>query len=128
MDTCFLPGIPSNGSRSQETFVFGDVIVFTCNNGYRLVGEKVTTCLAGGVANATGPLCQNINECNETVPCSNDALCIDEHGSFGCECLVGYTGNGFLCHGEQSSRSASIGKSVAAKVTLCKIRCLTSVF
>ncbi len=100
VDTCPLPAIPSNGSRSQNTFVFSDVIVFTCNNGYRLVGENATVCLAGGVANAAAPLCQNINECVKAPPCSRDALCVDLHGSFGCECIAGYTGNGFLCTGE----------------------------
>ena len=100
VDKCPLPAAPRNGSRSQDTFIFGDVITFTCNTGYRLVGENVTGCLAGGVSSGTAPLCQNINECNATAPCSRDALCIDNHGSFGCECLTGYTGNGFSCSGE----------------------------
>lgn len=95
-----MPKVPKNGSRSQDRFVFGDVITFTCKNGFRLVGEKRTACLAGGVANATAPLCQNINECKKTDACSQDALCIDLHGSFSCQCLTGYTGNGSFCSGE----------------------------
>ena len=100
VDVCALPKTPRNGSRSQDTFIFGDVITFDCYKGYRLVGEKVSACLAGGVSNTTAPLCQNINECNETAPCSHNALCIDEHGSFSCGCVVGYTGDGFSCYGE----------------------------
>ena len=95
-----MPKVPANGRRSQNSFKFGDVIRFTCNKGYELVGAENIACLSGGVANATAPLCANINECNTTAPCSRHALCIDSEGSFSCQCLPGYRGNGSFCSGK----------------------------
>ena len=100
VETCPLPDIPKNGSRSQDTFKYGDVITFNCVNGYRLVGEKSIVCLAGGVVNGTAPICQNINECQRDVPCSQDAICTDTQGGFGCQCILGFTGDGFSCSGK----------------------------
>ena len=47
----------------------------------------------------------DINEClqlNETK-CNRNARCINMNGSYACECLAGYSGNGIQCKGEFSS-------------------------
>lgn len=40
--------------------------------------------------------CINVDECQST-PCSQYATCTDTHGSFTCECLTGFQGDGFTC-------------------------------
>ena len=92
VESCPLPGVLSNCSRSQNTFNFGDIIKFTCNHGYQLAGYYTIACLASGLANITVPLCLNMTECREASHCSKIALCTDKYGSFGCSSLPGYTG------------------------------------
>ena len=42
----------------------------------------------------------DINECNDsTHMCSDNATCINAPGSYECECLDGFTGDGFNCSG-----------------------------
>ena len=44
----------------------------------------------------------DINECETTNNggCSSAASCTNIIGSFTCECLTGYTGDGFMCDGK----------------------------
>ena len=50
----------------------------------------------------------DIDECTEgsthdlegTHNCSNDAACTNQHGSFGCICNAGFSGNGMSCIGK----------------------------
>ncbi|CAK8671661.1 unnamed protein product [Clavelina lepadiformis] len=46
-----------------------------------------------------GECCEDdINECEEeTGICHRHAVCVNTHGSFGCGCVHGYTGNGTHC-------------------------------
>ncbi|KAK7591209.1 hypothetical protein V9T40_002822 [Parthenolecanium corni] len=42
--------------------------------------------------------CLDENECNEgTANCDQNAICVNEIGSFRCACRPGYTGNGYQC-------------------------------
>ena len=54
-----------------------------------------------------GLTCTNINECEphgaEPKPrhnCDSNANCTDAEGSFDCECLDGYEGDGVTCKGK----------------------------
>ena len=40
----------------------------------------------------------DINECLNS-PCGRNASCIDNEGSFICQCNVGFSGDGFTCTG-----------------------------
>ena len=40
----------------------------------------------------------DINEC-KVHPCHDDANCTNSPGSYNCDCLPGYTGNGLTCTG-----------------------------
>ena len=40
----------------------------------------------------------DIDECSEGT-CGLSASCVNTNGSFTCECMVGYTGNGTQCTG-----------------------------
>ena len=37
------------------------------------------------------------NECLEENPCDANADCIDNIGSYECQCKIGYSGNGSSC-------------------------------
>ena len=111
VDTCTNPATPTNGVKtpSGSTFQFGDVIQYSCNAGFRLVGEGTLACLAGGRVNSsTNMTCQNIDECVESHPCGRDAFCNDTHGSYLCSCMAGFTGNGLICHGRVNSEEPAL--------------------
>ncbi|XP_066287699.1 CUB and sushi domain-containing protein 1-like [Branchiostoma lanceolatum] len=68
---CSDPGAPRNGSRAGDSFSLGDVVVFSCNDGFELIGENNATCRDAG--NMTGydwsspaPVCQLV--VSETCP------------------------------------------------------------
>ena len=42
----------------------------------------------------------DIDECLST-PCDPNASCLDNQGSYDCQCNSGYSGNGFTCAGKQ---------------------------
>jgi len=45
--------------------------------------------------------CENIDECrSEVYPCNLNAWCYDTAGSYYCQCIPGYEGNGVNCSGE----------------------------
>lgn len=50
---CDDPGAPANGGRVR----LGDVVTFSCQRGYRLVGEPSITCTSAGVWSAPRPFC-----------------------------------------------------------------------
>ncbi|KAF3980668.1 MAG: hypothetical protein HFP76_00895 [Methylococcales symbiont of Iophon sp. n. MRB-2018] len=33
------------------------------------------------------------------MPCGNNSMCTNTNGSFECNCITGFTGNGFICEG-----------------------------
>ena len=42
----------------------------------------------------------DVDECNNTTfPCGDNANCTDTDGSFRCDCLNGFQGDGFNCTG-----------------------------
>ena len=41
----------------------------------------------------------DINECDNTTACHDNATCTNTEGSYSCVCKEGYTGNGTVCIG-----------------------------
>ena len=41
----------------------------------------------------------DINECEVSNPCDENAKCSNTEGSFQCECNARYNGNGLICQG-----------------------------
>lgn len=53
-------------------------------------------------------ICDDVNECLTNISnCDMNAVCNNNIGSYGCSCLSGYQGNGFVCEGEDINRSLS---------------------
>ena len=51
----------------------------------------------------------DINEClTKPSPCSSNATCMNTDGSFVCQCMEGYTGNGTICEGITSGNLGSL--------------------
>ena len=99
---CKLPQAPQNGQMhwSGGDFKYSNVVNFSCNKGYTLVGSGVVSCQADGTT-TTVPTCQNINECKQAkTPCSINASCKDTDGSYTCTCKTGFIGDGVKCAGE----------------------------
>ena len=46
----------------------------------------------------------DINECADN-PCNQNANCINNEGSYLCECNTGYTGNGTNCTGMNTTKN-----------------------
>lgn len=42
----------------------------------------------------------DVNECDLSMPCDENALCTNTIGAFECSCNLGFTGNGSLCSGK----------------------------
>ena len=42
----------------------------------------------------------DINECQTDTPCHSNAWCNNTDGSYTCECVPGYSGDGFNCTGK----------------------------
>ena len=44
--------------------------------------------------------CVDINECSDgSANCDVNAICVNEIGTFNCQCKPGFTGNGRTCEG-----------------------------
>ena len=51
----------------------------------------------GKFGNLWGMYAADIDECLELSPCNMNANCTNTVGSFNCECIAGYTGDGLNC-------------------------------
>ncbi|XP_065180413.1 fibrillin-1-like [Sycon ciliatum] len=97
--TCLIKA-PGNGSTSpvSSSIQFNEQVVYSCDNGFRLVGEDKALCDSSGTLNAVPPKCQDIDECTAGVDdCDAMASCTNIIGSFECSCKSGYYGNGTSC-------------------------------
>ena len=50
----------SEGDVSLSGTVFGSVATYSCNNGYRVEGDRERTCLANATWSGTTPHCQGL--------------------------------------------------------------------
>ncbi|XP_019410274.1 PREDICTED: sushi, von Willebrand factor type A, EGF and pentraxin domain-containing protein 1, partial [Crocodylus porosus] len=56
--SCGRPIIPKNGAVEGSNFTYGSKVLYRCNVGYNLVGEKETLCLARGAWSRSPPSCK----------------------------------------------------------------------
>ncbi|XP_019614494.1 PREDICTED: uncharacterized protein LOC109462395 [Branchiostoma belcheri] len=88
---CPVASSPVNGDSSGSNF-YQDVVQFTCDPGYDLVGDSSSTCQADRTWSSNTPSCSDIDECsNANGGC--DHMCTNTMGSFQCSCVTGFTLN-----------------------------------
>ena len=56
---CGDPGTPVNGTRTVSTFSYPITVNYTCNNGFRLIGNRSLNCLDCGHWSGAPPTCQS---------------------------------------------------------------------
>ncbi|KAI8513258.1 hypothetical protein Bbelb_098970 [Branchiostoma belcheri] len=87
---CPLPETRTNGAMTGLNF-YQDVLEFTCDSGYDLIGETRATCHADRTWSASAPTCTDINECVVSPwICGRNSACENLGGSYDCKCLSGY--------------------------------------
>ncbi|XP_063954009.1 fibrillin-3-like [Lytechinus pictus] len=76
----------------------GEAVVFECNDGFLMVGSLISMC-EFGMWSDPFPRCVDVDECatDATHDCDVNAFCINNPGSFRCECNLGFFGNGKVC-------------------------------
>ncbi|XP_004677499.1 PREDICTED: sushi, von Willebrand factor type A, EGF and pentraxin domain-containing protein 1 [Condylura cristata] len=62
--SCGAPAIPENGDIDGIAFTYGSKVIYRCNKGYNLDGDKESSCLASGSWSHSPPTC-------ELVKCSS---------------------------------------------------------
>ncbi|XP_066469621.1 sushi, von Willebrand factor type A, EGF and pentraxin domain-containing protein 1 isoform X2 [Tiliqua scincoides] len=55
---CGVPAVPENGVIDGSNFTYGSRVIYRCDKGYVLVGEKEAICLASGTWNYSSPFCE----------------------------------------------------------------------
>uniref|UniRef100_A0A8C9NBQ1 Sushi, von Willebrand factor type A, EGF and pentraxin domain-containing protein 1 n=1 Tax=Serinus canaria TaxID=9135 RepID=A0A8C9NBQ1_SERCA len=58
--SCGAPVIPENSAIFGSNFTYHNKVVYRCNDGYNLVGEKEILCLASGIWNHAPPSCEMV--------------------------------------------------------------------
>ena len=59
---CPDPGVPRNGRRVMRGANIGAIATFSCNHGYRLIGEASIICGSRGQWSRPKPLCRRIGK------------------------------------------------------------------
>ena len=57
---------PANGQVSWNGLTSGSRATYTCNDGYRLIGDKFRTCLSNGIWSGQESTCHLIINCTQT--------------------------------------------------------------
>jgi len=57
---CPDPPKPLNGNRNLRSNKIGGAVIYTCNPGYILIGEKLRRCIDGGVWSGSQPICMSL--------------------------------------------------------------------
>lgn len=57
---CDFPGIVENGAASSTSYDYGSKITYTCDTGYRLVGDRERMCMDDGKWTGSSPTCQGM--------------------------------------------------------------------
>ncbi|GBO04690.1 hypothetical protein AVEN_19390-1, partial [Araneus ventricosus] len=64
-----------SNSRPSSKYSIGQSVVFSCNEGYELVGNSTLTCLPSGWWSSFSPFCRKIFSISETTTAEVTQLC-----------------------------------------------------
>ncbi|KAG8455052.1 hypothetical protein GDO86_001318 [Hymenochirus boettgeri] len=119
---CKNPGELENGNYSGNNFSVGNQLMFSCHEGYDLIGKRKVICLESGEWNEVLPYCQAVSCGRPTAPSNGDVVgsnfTFGETVSF--RCNEGYTligneetmclSNGSWSHKQPSCESVTCSK------------------
>ena len=74
-----------------------------CKTASDRTGEKTCTCKTG--FQRVNGVCSDIDECNDQNDCDPNATCSNTEGSYSCDCLQGFYGDGKTCQKGYTSKS-----------------------
>ena len=57
--SCGDPGIPAKGTRIGSTFIFDSTVNYTCDDGFKLIGDIRRNCLSSSNWSGDLPTCQS---------------------------------------------------------------------
>lgn len=85
-----------NGEVTGETTSGGSGVVFSCHDGYELVGAQAASCLETGAWSVATPTCNLVNPCTaDEDDCVPQASCAHTGpATHTCECNDGFFGDG----------------------------------
>ncbi|KAM5298505.1 sushi, von Willebrand factor type A, EGF and pentraxin domain-containing protein 1 [Ctenodactylus gundi] len=61
--SCGTPAIPENGGIDGSAFTYGSKVIYRCDKGYTLAGDKEASCLASGSWSPSSAVCELV-ECS----------------------------------------------------------------
>ena len=68
---------PTNGAVTVNGFTTGDTAVYSCDEGYELVGEQTRTCMSNSQWSGAAPTCLSNPGKELSIKESVDSLCGD---------------------------------------------------
>ncbi|CAH1252783.1 CSMD3 [Branchiostoma lanceolatum] len=93
---------PANGAVSSTVIrQYQDVVTFTCNSGYNLVGSTTITCLATGAWSAAPPTCNPV-QCQTRTGPTNGARTPPTGGNFFSNMVTFTCNTGYVLNGPAS--------------------------
>ncbi|XP_042183094.1 sushi, von Willebrand factor type A, EGF and pentraxin domain-containing protein 1 isoform X3 [Oncorhynchus tshawytscha] len=89
---CENPGAPEFGYRDGSNFLMGSEVVFSCKEGYELIGSSHVQCLETGSWNSVFPYCRALSCGRPSVP--ENAVMMGTNFTFGSKvtfsCVTGF--------------------------------------
>ncbi|XP_064877915.1 sushi, von Willebrand factor type A, EGF and pentraxin domain-containing protein 1-like isoform X3 [Oncorhynchus nerka] len=89
---CENPGAPEFGYRDGSNFLMGSEVVFSCKEGYELIGSSHVQCLETGSWNGVFPYCRALSCGRPSVP--ENAVMMGTNFTFGSKvtfsCVTGF--------------------------------------
>ncbi|KAI8485711.1 hypothetical protein Bbelb_365450 [Branchiostoma belcheri] len=123
------PPLPSpvNGASTGDNF-YMDTVHFTCNLGYYLIGDSLSTCQADQSWSRNVPSCSDVDECS-TLNGGCEQICTNTIGNFQCSCQNGYSLNtdGFACDDVDECASGNGGCEQTCTNHIPSFQCLCDV-
>lgn len=77
---------------NSSCFPEAETFKCVCNPGFKSINPESQPIIDGEGG------CVDVNECVEGIyTCDGNALCVNEVGTYSCQCKPGFTGNGYYC-------------------------------
>ncbi|KAJ7341754.1 hypothetical protein JRQ81_006605 [Phrynocephalus forsythii] len=120
--TCGFPARVEHADFVQCSEAGKSVVIYSCHQGYKLLGEEQVSCTKGKW-NSALPRCQDVNECENKVrpPCHSSAECVNRKGSFQCLCRDPFelAEDGISCRDSGKLSKGSLVSIILGVIVVC---------